>query len=112
MNGSLARLLLLPRDEWHLIALHARNGALRQSAARLTAIRNSQAAMWFCNGFFCVSLWVSLLITIYLCRGWVGLFFSGQVLSTAACLFQRLARKTQNAFSLNKGTPQGFQEAR
>ncbi len=53
------------------------------------------------NGFFCISLWLSLLLALWMCRGWFGLLFSGQVLSAGTCLVKRLALKTQHALSRN-----------
>jgi len=112
LNDTFARLPLFPRGAWAPAALQVRRDSFRHSTERLCAFRNSRMATWLSNGFFCVSLWISLLIAIWLCRGWVGLFFSGQILSAATYVFQRLARKTQNAFSLSKGARQEFQEAR
>jgi hypothetical protein len=51
------------------------------------------------NGFFCVSVWGSLLLAIWLTRGWLGLIVSGQALSAVAFLFKGLARQTHLAFS-------------
>jgi hypothetical protein len=56
------------------------------------------------NGLLCVSLWLSLLLAIWLTRGWLGLLFSGQALSAGAYLVKGMARRTQLAFSLDSGT--------
>jgi hypothetical protein len=56
------------------------------------------------NGFFCVSVWVSLLLAIWLTRGWLGLIVSGQALSAVAFLLKVLARQTQLAFSHRPGS--------
>ena len=50
---------------------------------------------------FCVSLWLSSVLAIWLVRGWIGLFFSGQVLSAGVYLWKGLARRTQRAYSPN-----------
>jgi hypothetical protein len=55
------------------------------------------------NWFFCIGLWLSLLLALWMCRGWIGLLFSGQVLSAGTCLVKRLALKTQHALSRNGG---------
>jgi hypothetical protein len=49
------------------------------------------------NCFLCVSLWLSLVLAIWMSRGWIGLLFSGQILSAGACVFQWLTRRTQCA---------------
>lgn len=67
------------------------------------AIARSGMVASLMNGFFCLSLWLSLLLALWMCRGWIGLLFSGQVLSAGTCLVRRLALKTQNALSRNGG---------
>jgi hypothetical protein len=58
-----------------------------------------------CNGprmmrwLFCVSLWISSLLAIWITRGWIGLFLSGQVLSAGAFLFNGMAKKISAASS-------------
>ena len=42
---------------------------------------------------------MSLLVAIWLTRGWIGLLFSGQVLSAGAKLFETLSKRTHYAFS-------------
>jgi len=54
------------------------------------------------NVISCLSLWISLLAAIWFVRGWIGLLFSGQLLSAAACLLQILAKRTSYAFSASK----------
>jgi hypothetical protein len=56
------------------------------------------------NWFFCISLWLSLLFALWMSRGWMGLLFSGQVLSAGTCLVKRMVRKTQLAFSPDSGS--------
>jgi hypothetical protein len=67
------------------------------------AIARSGMGASLMNGFFCISLWLSLLLALWMCRGWIGLLFSGQVLSAGTCLMKRLALKTQHALSRNGG---------
>lgn len=45
--------------------------------------------------FFCVGVWLSSLVAIWMSRGWVGLFLSGQVLSAGAWLFEGMAKRTE-----------------
>ncbi len=51
------------------------------------------------NWFFCFSLWFSLLLALWMTRGWIGVFFSGQVLSTGTWLVKKLTQRTQAAWS-------------
>lgn len=49
--------------------------------------------------FFYISLWLSSLLAIWMSRGWIALFLSGQVFSAGNWLLKNLARKTLPAFS-------------
>jgi hypothetical protein len=40
--------------------------------------------------FYCLSLWISLPLAVWLSDGLIGLFIHWQALSGAACLFQRM----------------------
>ena len=75
--------------------------AIASPAGVRSAIARSGVAAFVMNWFFCISLWLSLLLALWMSRGWIGLFFSGQVLSTGTCLVKKLVRKTQTAFSGN-----------
>jgi hypothetical protein len=80
---------------------------LRNPAIHPKTMRRSAIAVWLANGIFCLSLWISLLAIIWLSRGWIGLFFGGQILSLGICLFQRLAKRTQYAIcAINRSLPQ------
>jgi len=49
--------------------------------------------------FYCLSLWFSLPLSIWLASGWVGLILHWQALSGAACLLQRITQKREPVFS-------------
>ena len=66
---------------------------------RLAAQRRTGMAVYASNLILCLSLWMSLLVAIWLTRGWIGLLFSGQLFSVAAKLFEKLSKRTQYAFS-------------
>ena len=53
----------------------------------------------FTNQCLVAGLWLSALFAIWVTRGWIGLFLSGQVLSLTTCLFRGLTRGTQSAFA-------------
>jgi hypothetical protein len=44
--------------------------------------------------FFCISLWLSSLLALSMSRGWIALFFSGQMFSSGQWLFKSLVRRT------------------
>jgi hypothetical protein len=72
---------------------------LLNSQKPIVAMLRSYIATQLMNGFFCISLWLSLALAVWMARGWLGLLFSGQVLSAGTYLIKGLARKTQHAFS-------------
>jgi hypothetical protein len=47
--------------------------------------------------FLCISLWISLAFAVWMSRGWIGLLFSGQLLSAGSLMFQKLAQRTHCA---------------
>jgi hypothetical protein len=66
-----------------------RNGQ-NHPAAVIPALRRLRTM----SRFFCFAVWLSSLAALWMTRGWVGLFVSGQVLSAGTCLLRGLARKT------------------
>jgi hypothetical protein len=81
----------------------AENGAKNRMSPtlffRLDAQRRTEMAACVSNLILCLSLWMSLLVAIWLTRGWIGLLFSGQLFSAGAKLFKTLSKRTQYAFS-------------
>jgi hypothetical protein len=74
--------------------------------------RRATAAVYTTNVVTCLGLWIPLLAAIWFCRGWIGLFFSGQVLSAGACLLQILAKRTCYAFSASSVPAHEFESRR
>jgi hypothetical protein len=70
---------------------------------RLTAQRHTAMAVYTANLFLYLSFWMSLLAAIWFTRGWVGLLFSGQLLSAGARLLKTLSKRTHYAFSAANG---------
>jgi hypothetical protein len=79
------------------------------SESSSSGMRCSIVSAFLINGFFYFSLWLSLLLALWFTRGWLGLFFSGQVLSVCAYLVKGLARGTQMAFSVSDHPANQFQ---
>lgn len=49
--------------------------------------------------FFCLSLWISLPLAVWLSSGWIGLLLHWQALSGAACLLEKFSRGREPEFS-------------
>ncbi|MDR3771858.1 MAG: hypothetical protein P4L26_00845 [Terracidiphilus sp.] len=45
--------------------------------------------------FYCLSLWLSLPLAIWLSSGWIGLLVNWQALSGAACLLEKATQKAE-----------------
>jgi hypothetical protein len=52
----------------------------------------------FMGCFYCLSLWLSLPLAIWLSGGWVGLIGHWQALSGVACLLEKARLSPQSAF--------------
>ena len=60
---------------------------------------------------FCLCLWFSSLLVIFMSPGWLAPFISGQVLFTGSWLFERLVRKTWATLSSPAETVKGLNGA-
>jgi hypothetical protein len=87
------------KSTWLLHWVEAKHRMSPTPIFRLAAQRRTGLAAYASNLILCLSLWMSLLIAIWLTRGWIGLLFSGQLLSASAKLFESLSKRTQYAFS-------------
>jgi hypothetical protein len=57
---------------------------------------------------FYISLWISSLVAVFLSRGWLALFMSGQALSACKWLLRNLAKKTAPALSPSTESSEPF----
>jgi hypothetical protein len=78
--------------------LRGDDGGLRVPLMELDAGRRSHAETGAMRCILCLALWLSLLLAMWMSKGWIGLLFSGQLLSAGAWMFQKLARRTQFVF--------------
>ena len=101
-NDHAARPCVQATVPWRLLLVKRNHPMFPASTADLAALCRSGKAAYVTNVISCFSLWISLLVAIWFARGWIGLFFSGQVLSAGACLFQILAKRTNHAFSASE----------
>jgi hypothetical protein len=56
-----------------------------------------QAQRRMIDCFYCLSLWFSLPLVVWLSSGWIGLLGHWQMLAGAACLFEKIRRTPQPA---------------
>jgi hypothetical protein len=86
---------------WRLFSEQAQHFICRKSTGDLLSACRTGMAVCTANMICCLSLWLSLAAAIWLARGWIGLFFSGQIVSAGAYLLKILFKRTCHAFSAN-----------
>jgi hypothetical protein len=84
---------------WLLHWVEAKHQMSPTQIFRPAAQRSTRMTAYASNLILCLSLWISLLFAIWLTKGWIGLLFSGQLLSAGARLFETLSKRTHYAFS-------------
>ncbi len=94
---------------WQIHLVEANQPMFRNSMTDWVAPCRTGTVAYMTNVISCLSLWMSILVAIWFVRGWIGLFFSGQVLSAGICLFQILAKRTHYAFFANKKPAHEFE---
>jgi hypothetical protein len=87
------------KTTWLLHWVEAKHRMSSAQIFRVAARRRTELAVYASNLILCLSIWMSLLVAIWLTRGWIGLLFSGQLLSAGATLFETLSKRTHYAFS-------------
>jgi len=90
---------LLVKTTWLLHRVEAKHRMSPTPILRLAVQSRTGLAVYASNLILCLGLWISLLVAIWLTRGWIGLLFSGQLLSGGAKLFETLSKRTHYAFS-------------
>ncbi len=103
INVTAAPADLTVKATWQPYLAEAKDPMSRISIIRSSVMRRTGLAACTTNAIFCLSLWTSLFAAIWLTKGWIGLLFSGQVLSAGTCLFEKLAKRTHYAFSTCNG---------
>jgi len=87
------------KTTWLLHSVEAKHPMSPSLIFRLAAQRRTGMTAYASNLVLCLSLWISLLAAIWLTRGWIGLLFSGQLLSAGGKIFETLTKRTHCAFS-------------
>ena len=106
-SGLIWRFCLAALAVWRLTHLFAEEDGPWEVIARVRARLGAGVLGRLMDCFYCLSLWVSLPIAVWLSNGWIGLLVHWQALSGAACLFQRATggsqptlRNAGNAFGI------------
>jgi hypothetical protein len=94
------------------ILVEANHSMFRNSTTDVLSSCRTGRTAYMRNVISFLSLWISLLVAIWLVRSWIELFFSGQVLSAGACLLEVLAKRTHYAFSASKKPAHEFEVGR
>jgi hypothetical protein len=103
-SNSIWRFVLSALAVWRVTHLLAEEDGPWDLIARLRAWLGSSVFGRLMDCFYCLSLWVSLPLAIWLSSGWIGLLVNWQALSGTACLLERTTRGAQPA---SPGSPAG-----
>ena len=99
MNGSdpIWRFVLCALALWRVTHLLAEEDGPWDLIVRLRARLGPSILGSLMDCFYCLSLWISLPLAIWLSSGWIGLLVQWQALSGAACLLETATQMTQPA---------------
>jgi hypothetical protein len=100
------------KTTWRPQGIEAKHRMSPTPILRLDAQRRTRMTLYASNLILCLSLWMSILVAIWLTRGWIGLLFSGQLFSAGAKLFGALSERTQHAFSAKNVLAHEFEVSR
>ena len=89
-NTTIWRFILSALAVWRLTHLLAEEDGPWDLIVRLRTKLGAGTLGRLMDCFFCLSLWLSLPIAIWLSNGWIGLLLHWQALSGAACLLEKI----------------------
>lgn len=89
MNESISIWRTTFSEVWRLTHLYAGDGGPRELLVRIS----SSIAERLMNCIYCLSLWFSHPLAIWLSTGWVGLLLHWQALCGSACRMEKSARR-------------------
>lgn len=98
-NTTIWRFILSALAVWRLTHLLAEEDGPWDLIVRLRTKLGAGILGRLMDCFFCLSLWLSLPIAIWLSNGWIGLLLHWQALSGAACLLEKITGRREPAFS-------------
>ena len=97
-STTIWRFILSALAVWRITHLLAEEDGPRDLIVRVRSRLGSGFFGSLMDCFFCLSLWISLPLAIWLSSGWAGLLLHWQALSGAACLMEKLTRGREPAF--------------
>jgi hypothetical protein len=97
-DNPIWRFILAALAVWRITHLLAEEDGPWDLVARLRSALGAAFLGRLMDCFYCLSLWISLPLAIWLSQGWIGLLLHWQALSGAACLLQKFAGRSQPDF--------------
>lgn len=91
--GPIWRFVLSALAVWRLTHLFAEEDGPWDLVARVRGALGNGFWGRLMDCFYCLSLWFSLPISIWLASGWMGIFLHWQALSGAACLLEKATNR-------------------
>ncbi len=92
-SNSIWRFVLCALAIWRVTHLLAEEDGPWDLIAHLRGWLGSNILGRLMDCFYCLSLWISLPLAIWLSSGWIGLLIHWQALSGAACLLEKATQK-------------------
>ena len=96
-SASIWRFCLAALAVWRLTHMIVEEDGPWRAIARMRTKLNATAFGRLMHCFFCLSLWISLPLAVWLNGGWIGIAVHWLALSGAACLFQKVTEPSQPA---------------
>lgn len=93
LSNPIWRFVLCALALWRTTHLLAEEDGPWDLVARLRASLGSNKLGRLMDCFYCLSLWISLPLAIWLSSGWTGLLVHWQALSGATCLLEKATQK-------------------
>jgi hypothetical protein len=94
-SNPIWRFILCALGLWRVTHLLAEEDGPWDLVSRLRGSLGSGILGRLMDCFYCLSLWISLPLAIWLSSGWIGLLVHWQALSGAACLLEKATQKAE-----------------
>ncbi len=94
--GPIGRFVLSALAVWRVTHLLAEEDGPWNMVARMRGALGDGFWGRLMDCFYCLSLWFSLPISIWLASGWMGMLLHWQALSGAACLLEKATNRTNS----------------
>lgn len=97
-DNSIWRFCLAALALWRITHLFAEEDGPWDVIVRFRRVLGASFLGRLMDCFYCLSLWFSLPLAIWLSSGWIGLLLHWQALSGAACLLEKLTSPREQVF--------------